>query len=135
MRTSSSSTRQARWAELLEATIAVSDITLVPSGPTALDVRGAVETIGIIRRHRRAAKRTKPDILIVPSRIDRRTSSGRDVIETLAALTEPVAPVISYRAIVADSLTSGDTVAPDSPSGVEFVALANAVLVRLGDAE
>ncbi|RYC28903.1 ParA family protein [Lichenibacterium minor] len=115
------------------ATIAISDIVLVPSGPTALDVRGAAETIGTIRRHRKAAKRQKPDILVVPSRIDRRTSSGRDVVETLAALTEPVSPVISYRAVVADSLTSGDTVPHDSPSGIEFAALADAVLTRLGD--
>ena len=115
------------------ATIAISDLVLVPSGPTALDVRGAAETIGTIRRHRKASKRTKPDIMVVPSRIDRRTSSGRDVVETLAALTEPVSPVISYRAIVADSLTSGDTVPHDSPSGAEFSALADAVLTRLGD--
>lgn len=115
------------------ATIAISDLVLVPSGPTALDVRGAAETIGTIRRHRKAAKRQKPDIMVVPSRIDRRTSSGRDVVETLAALTEPVSPVISYRAVVADSLTSGETVPHDSPSGMEFSALADAVLTRLGD--
>ena len=115
------------------ATIAISDLVLVPSGPTALDVRGAAETIGTIRRHRKAAKRTRPDIMVVPCRIDRRTASGRDVVETLAALTEPVSPVISYRAIVADSLTSGDTVPHDSPSGAEFSALADAVLTRLGD--
>ena len=53
------------------ATIAVSDLVLVPAGSTVLDVRGAAETVGTIRRHRKAAKRDRPDILIVPSRIDR----------------------------------------------------------------
>ena len=57
--------------------------------------------------------------------------SGRDVVIALAALTEPVAPAISYRAVVADSLAGGDTVPADSPSAAEFVALADAVLVRL----
>lgn len=117
------------------ATIAVSDLVLVPSGSTTLDIRGAAETIGIIRRHRRATKRDRPDIMVVPSRIDRRTSSGRDVVETLAALTEPVAPVISYRAVVADSLAMGEPVPSDSASAIEFAALANAVLIRLGDHE
>lgn len=115
------------------ATIAVSDLVLVPSGSTVLDVRGAAETVGTIRRHRKAAKRDRPDILIVPSRIDKRTGAGRDVVATLAALTEPVAPAISYRAVVADSLATGESVPHDTPSGAEFSALADAVMIRLGE--
>lgn len=115
------------------ATIAVADLVLVPAGSTVLDVRGAAETVGTIRRHRKASKRERPDILVVPSRIDRRTGAGRDVVTTLAALTEPVAPAISYRAIVADSLATGEAVPPDSPSALEFSALASAVLIRLGE--
>ena len=115
------------------ATIAVADLVLVPAGSTVLDLRGAAETVGTIRRHRKASKRDRPDILIVPSRIDKRTGAGRDVVATLAALTEPVAPAISYRAIVADSLATGEAVPPDSPSAIEFAALADAVLIRLGD--
>jgi len=115
------------------ASIAVADLVLVPSGATILDVRGAAETIRTIRQHRRASGRTKPDILIVPTRIDKRTSAGRDVVTTLAAMTEAVAPVISYRAVVADSLASGEPVAADSPSAAEFASLADAVLTRLGE--
>ncbi len=115
------------------ATIAVADLVLVPAGATVLDVRGAAETVGIIRRHRKASGRSKPDIMIVPSRIDRRTGAGRDVVATLAALTEPVAQAVSYRAVVADSLATGEAVPADSPSAYEFAALADAVLTRLGD--
>lgn len=115
------------------ATIAVSDLVLVPAGSTVLDLRGAAETVGTIRRHRKAAKRDRPDILIVPSRIDRRTGAGRDVVTTLASLTEPVASAISYRAVVADSLATGEAVPPDSPSAAEFSALADAVMIRLGE--
>ena len=115
------------------ATIAVADLVLVPAGSTVLDLRGAAETVGTIRRHRKAVKRDRPDILIVPSRIDRRTGAGRDVVTTLAALTEPVAPAISYRAIVADSLATGEAVPQDSPSAQEFSALADAVMIRLGE--
>lgn len=117
------------------ATIATAQLVLVPSGATVLDVRGAAETVAAIRRNRKAAKRDRPDILLVPSRIDRRTGAGREVVTTLAALTEPVAPAISYRAAVADSLAEGLTVGPDSPSALEFAALADAVLRRLGETE
>jgi chromosome partitioning protein len=69
---------------------------------------------------------------VVPSRIDRRTSAGREAVTTLAGLTEPVGPPVSYRAAVADSLAMGEPVAEGTPSAAEFAALADAVLVRLG---
>lgn len=114
------------------ATLAVADLVLVPSGSTVLDIRGAAETVRVIRQHRRDTGATRPDILVVPSRIDRRTSAGRDAVGTLAALTEPVSPAISYRTAVADSLATGEAVPADSPSAAEFSALADAVLTRLG---
>ena len=113
------------------AAIAVCDLALIPSGATVLDVRGAGETVRLVRQHRKASGKGKPDILVVPARIDKRTGAGRDAVATLAALTEAVAPVISYRAVVADSLATGETVPADSPSAGEFAALADAVLTRL----
>ena len=116
------------------ASIAVCDLALIPSGATVLDVRGAAETVKLVRQHRRATGKGKPDIVIIPSRIDKRTAAGRDAIATLAALTEPVAPVVSYRAVVADSLATGEPVPADSPSSAEFAALANAILLRVENA-
>jgi len=113
------------------AAIAVSDIALIPSGATVLDVRGAGETVRLVRQHRKASGKGRTDILVIPARIDKRTGAGRDAVATLAALTGAVAPVISYRAVVADSLATGETVPPDSPSAAEFSALADAVLTRL----
>jgi chromosome partitioning protein len=112
-------------------TIAAADLVVVPSGATTLDLRGAVDTLRIVRQLRR--KSGKPDVLIMPSRIDKRTSAGREAVSMLAALTEPVGPVISYRAIVADSLAAGEPVPPGSDSAAEFSALTDAVLTRLGD--
>lgn len=113
------------------AVLAIADIVLVPVGASMLDMRGAAETVGIVRRHRKASGRGRPDILVVPSRVDRRTGSGRDVVSALAGLTEPVAPPVSSRAVVADSLSAGETVPEDSPSAIEFGALADAVRTRL----
>ncbi|GJE78642.1 ParA family protein [Methylorubrum suomiense] len=113
------------------AVLAVADLVLIPVGASMLDIRGAAETVGIVRRHRKAGGRGRPDILVVPSRVDRRTGAGRDVVETLTGLTEPVAPAITLRAAVADSLSSGEPVSAESPSAAEFSALAQAVRVRL----
>ena len=114
------------------ATIAISDLALVPSGATIMDVNGAVETVTLIRKHRKTSVRAKPDVLVIPSRIDKRTGAGKDAVVTLASLTEPVAPAISYRAAVADSLATGDTVGPGTPSAAEFASLADAIQTRLG---
>lgn len=113
------------------AVVAIVDVALIPTGASMLDIRGAAETVGIVRRHRKAGGRGRPDILVVPSRVDRRTGAGRDVVATLAGLTEPVAPAITLKAVVADALSAGETVPADSPSGQEFAALAAAVRARL----
>ena len=109
------------------AVIAMADVVLIPSGATVLDINGAVETLKMIRAHRKATKHARPDVLIVPSKIDKRTTAGRDAVLTLAGLTEPVAPAIGNRSIVADSFASSDTVPPDSQAGREFSALADAI--------
>ena len=115
------------------ASIAVADLVLIPSGATILDVRGAAETIRTVRQHRRASGKGQARYLIIPTRIDKRTSAAKEAVTTLAALTEAVSPVVSYRAIVANSLSSGESVATETPSASEFAALADAVLTRLGE--
>lgn len=114
------------------ATIAIADLVLVPVGASILDMRGAAQTVGDIRRHRMGAGKGRPETLIVPSRVDRRTGAGREVAGALTRLTEPVSGPISSRSIVVDSFASGEPVPADSPSGLEFAALADAALVRLG---
>ncbi|KMO21382.1 ParA family protein [Methylobacterium platani] len=114
------------------ATVAVSDIVLVPAGATALELRGAANTVKFVRDFRRSRGGAAPEILVVPSRVDRRTVAGREAVATLASLTEPVSPPISSRQPVADSIAAGETVAAGSPSAAEYAALLDAVLTRLG---
>ncbi len=68
------------------AVVAIVDLALIPVGASMLDIRGAAETVGIVRRHRKAGGRGRPDILVVPSRVDRRTGSGRVSSEPSPAL-------------------------------------------------
>lgn len=114
------------------ASVGVCDLALVPAGASILDFRGATETVGFIRRYRNGTGKGRPDILIVPSRVDRRTGAGREVAGVLTRLTEPVSGPISSRSVVVDSLSASEPVPADSPSGQEFAALADAALVRLG---
>ena len=116
----------------LKASVAVADLALVPVGASVLDFRGAADTVGLIRKHRMGAGKGRPEILIVPSRVDRRTGAGREVAGLLTRLTEPVSGPISSRSVVVDSLSANEPVPIGSPSAEEFAALADAALVRLG---
>ena len=58
------------------AVLAVADLVLVPAGASMLDLRGAAETVARVRRERKLKGGARPDILVVPSRVDRRTGSG-----------------------------------------------------------
>ena len=109
------------------AAITMADLVLLPSGVTMLELRGAAETIKTIRRQRKRSGRSGPKLLIVPSRIDRRTGIGRDAVTILKNLGEHVGPVISYRAAVAASFDDGRTVDSITASADEFEALVDEI--------
>jgi chromosome partitioning protein len=67
----------------------------------------------------------------VPSRVDRRTSAGREVEAVLHDMGEPVAPAVIQRAAHVDAFSAGQWIgayAPRSTGHVEIQALA--ALVR-----
>lgn len=61
------------------AAVGVSDLVLVPVFSSAADLRATVQALDLIRAARADRKDRGPLCLLVPSRIDRRTSSGREI--------------------------------------------------------
>ncbi|KMO38588.1 hypothetical protein VQ02_11705 [Methylobacterium variabile] len=106
------------------AALGLAHLVVIPVGAGLLDSRGAAPTVALAR-HQRAAH-GRPLTLVVPSRVDRRTLSGRDLAETLAVLGEPVGPAIGARAAISDAISDGDPVA--LPAAVrEYEALADTI--------
>ncbi len=80
-----------------------------------------------VRDERGAAR---PHILLVPNRVNRRTTSGRDLAATLKDLGEPVGPAIGARMAFSDAFNAGAWVgsyAPRSIAHQELQALAKRV--------
>lgn len=94
-----------------ETAVYISDLLLVPCCPSSLDIIAAESTIAEAKRVRRDDDaKTTLRIAVVPNRIDLSTDEGRDLVEELGGLGEPVAPWLSYDVDYIRSFTSGTSV-------------------------
>jgi chromosome partitioning protein len=112
------------------AAVALADIVLIPVCASSADLAATETAIALVGRARANRADGGPLCLIVPSRIDRRTSSGREIGAALKRFGEPIAPAIYQRAAFVDSLGSGYWIgeyAPNGPAHQDIAALSAAV--------
>lgn len=118
----------------LGGVIALSDVAVVPCGPSGLDLIATGETVGLIREIREAKGTGKPVIVLVPNRTDHRTASGKELSATLGEMSEVVSPEIRLRTAFSDAFNSGEWVgkyAPHSPAHSEMSELVTFVLKHI----
>ena len=104
----------------------IADLVLVPVSPSPLDLWPAQNAIDLVKDARELAGGSKPQALLVPSRVQRGTVLGRDVTEALLEMGEPVAGVIGQSVALAECVMTGQTVdqyAPGSGADKDFEAL------------
>ena len=119
----------------LGGVVGLSDLALIPCGPSGLDVAATAETVDLVREIRVERGGRRPLIMLVPNRTDWRTLAGRDLRSTLADLGEPVGPEIRARAALSVSFNTGQWIgsfAPNTQAHVEVRALADCVLGQFG---
>ena len=118
----------------LGGVIGLSDVAVVPCGPSGLDLMATAETVGLIREIREARGEGKPKVVLVPNRTDHRTASGRELTGALTDIGELVAPEIRARTAFSDAFNEGQWVggyAPGSPAHEEMRELTVFVLRQL----
>jgi chromosome partitioning protein len=111
--------------------IGLSDLAIVPCGPSGLDLLATAETVSLIREIRTARGGLRPLVLLVPNRVDRRTASGRELTKALRAMGEQVAGEIGARTAFSDAFNAGLWVgryAPGSVAHKEMRSFAKEVL-------
>ena len=94
----------------LGASLALSDLVVVPCTPSGLDLEATSQTLAIINAVR-ARKQRRPDLILVPNRVDARTLEGQQLVEELNGFGEPVAPTIGDRTAFVRAFTGGQSVA------------------------
>lgn len=113
------------------ATVGLSDVVALPCGPSGLDLLALGETLGLVRQIREARGDGGPEITIVPTRVDSRTVSGRQLVDALRDLGETVAPTLHHRTALADAFNVGGWVgsfAPHSDAHEEIRVLTDHIL-------
>lgn len=108
----------------------VSDLVLLPCGPSPLDMFPLKESVAIALKARAARRSKKPRIRLVPSKVTMNTNLGRNLQSSLEEMGKKVLPGICQRVVVAEAVMKGLTVreyAPNSVSAEEFRTLAKMV--------
>ena len=90
----------------LAAVTTVSDVIVVPVNPSGSDFHATTRFIDLIQKSREARGTDKPDCLIVPNRIDARTTYEQDLSD-YGQFGEPVADPIHMRTAFSKGFDTG----------------------------
>lgn len=119
---------------VFKATAEISDLILMPCGPSSLDLNAARQTLSKLHDHARSAKQRVPSVVLVPTRVDPSTMEGEQIGEELAELDHPVGPALSQDVAFVRAFTAGESVsvsAAGSRADLEMKALADFALAKL----
>ncbi|MEM1149451.1 MAG: ParA family protein [Pseudomonadota bacterium] len=112
------------------AALAIADVAVVPVSPSGADLTATAGALELIGRARAARSSPRPFVVLVPSKVDRRTAAGAEIEAVLHDYGEPVGPVVSQRIAHADAFTAGQWIgdyAPGSAGHSEIKALTSVV--------
>ena len=111
----------------MKAALAVADLLVVPVTASGVDIASTARVLELVREARDVRGDGRPRCLLVPSRVDRRTASGREVEAVLHDFGEPVGPAVGQRSAHVDAFGVHQWIgqfAPRSAAHVEITALA-----------
>jgi chromosome partitioning protein len=123
----------------LGASIAISDLVLIPCTPSGLDIEATVRTLEIIDAVR-VRRGGAPELILVPNRVNLRRLEGQQLAEELAGFGEIVSPPIGDRLDFLRSFTTGHVagaLAPGRGADLEIRRLGDLVeqtLARIAQA-
>lgn len=118
------------------AAVWVADLVLVPVTASAADVAATAPALDLITKARGERSDKGPACLLVPSKVDRSTATGRTIETILKHLGQPVGPAITQRIAFADAVAFGQWIgqyAAGSPAHEEITNLAYRVRRELRD--
>jgi len=121
------------------AIIDIADVILIPALASTADIMATGKALALVRAARAQRGDNGPKVLLVPSRVDRRTASGKEIEAVLHEFGEPVAPMVRQRTAFVDCFSAGrwiGTYARNSDAHTDIQALAAVVkrMLRNGQA-
>jgi chromosome partitioning protein len=111
----------------VQSILLVSDLVLIPVGPSGVDIRSTGKLLSLIHE---AQSNGKPEIWLIPSRIDTRTGPGRELPEALKGFNETITEPIRQRTVHVLAFSAGESInkfAPGSEAHQEIEVLSKKV--------
>ncbi|MBD3265266.1 AAA family ATPase [bacterium] len=111
--------------EATEAALTICDVFAIPVTPSGADFVSAGKALELSHEARQLRNGT-PRNLLIPSRVDRRTSFGREIDRALHGFNESIAPPVGQRSAFVDCFGLGDWIGhayPNSKAYSEIQAL------------
>jgi chromosome partitioning protein len=92
---------------ITRAIIDIADVVLIPALASTADIMATGKAVDLVRAARVQRADKGPKILLIPSRVDRRTMAGKEIEAVLLEFGEPVAPAVRQRSALVDCFTAG----------------------------
>lgn len=96
--------------------VAEADLVLIPVTPSEADLEATSAVLKLLRAARQARDDKGPRAYLVPSKVDRRTSVGREIEAALVDFGEPVAPLVSQRTAHIDAYSARQWIGAFAPA-------------------
>jgi chromosome partitioning protein len=112
------------------AALRLADLAVIPVSASGLDLCATEEQLELVREVRKHRIARQPKVLLVPSRVDRRTAAGREIEGELHQYNELVGPTIASRIQLVDAFTLKQWIgefAPRSIAHQQIEALASII--------
>jgi chromosome partitioning protein len=87
----------------------LSDLAVLPCGPSVLDLRALIDAMGIIKKIKEM-RQGLPGILIVPNKLQSQYRLSKDLLQTIKAWGMPVGDGLGLRQAYADAAGQGTVV-------------------------
>ena len=116
---------------LMSACVELSDLMLLPCGPSSIELFALRETIEALNDIKRRIGRHAPRILIVPARVDSSTDEGRQLKDELLSFGGEIGTALPFDMSFVRAFASGETVATyakDSPADLGMKALGDEIV-------
>ena len=98
-----------------EAAVGIADLVLVPVTPSGADLAATAAALELVNSATDARSDGGPGCLLIPSKVDARTTAGREIESVLREFDEAVAPAVGQRTAFVDSFGAGQWVGHYSP--------------------
>lgn len=108
-------------SELTRAILLVTDLAMLPCGPSVLDLRAANEAIRVVKQAQKI-RHGPPQALLVPNKLQVQYRLSRELLETAQSLEIPSTSGLRLRQAYADAAGQGTVVWRLGPRG-ELAAL------------